>query len=122
MYGASQVDELFDGWRRQGMTKEQLIISCAAAEIGCTQLRKLTEKRRFPGGQGQAQLARVGADASMREVDLRHILCGFRRAHRSRLGLRPSPAARSKAQAQKQSTNQRTYDFSCHIILCYHIS
>lgn len=34
MYGASQVDDLFEGWRRQGMTKEQLIISCAAAEIG----------------------------------------------------------------------------------------
>lgn len=34
MYGASQVDELFEGWRRQGMTKEQLIVSCAAAEIG----------------------------------------------------------------------------------------
>ena len=34
MYCAAEVDELFEGWRRLGMTKEQLIISCAAAEIG----------------------------------------------------------------------------------------
>lgn len=34
MYGASEVDELFEQWKKQGFTKEQLVISCAAAEIG----------------------------------------------------------------------------------------
>lgn len=34
MYGASQVDEMFEQWKKQGMTKEQLIVKCAEAELG----------------------------------------------------------------------------------------
>lgn len=34
MYGASEVDELFEKWRSQGMTKEELIIRTAEAELG----------------------------------------------------------------------------------------
>ena len=34
MYGASEVDELFEKWRSQGMTKEELIVRTAEAELG----------------------------------------------------------------------------------------
>lgn len=34
MYSADKVDELVQMWKSQGMTKEQLIVNCAEAEIG----------------------------------------------------------------------------------------
>ena len=34
MYCAAEVDELFEKWRRQGLTKEQLVIKTAEAELG----------------------------------------------------------------------------------------
>jgi len=34
MYCAAEVDEMFDQWKRQGMSKEQLIVKTGLAEIG----------------------------------------------------------------------------------------
>lgn len=34
MYCASEVDEMFQEWKRQGLTKEQLIVKTAQAELG----------------------------------------------------------------------------------------
>ena len=78
----------------------------APAEIGRAQQRKLAEKCRLSGGQRHAQLACVGADASVGEVDLRHVFGGFFSARRSCRSRCPSPAARGKAQARKQSAQQ----------------
>ena len=34
MYCATEVDEMFDSWRKQGLSKEELIVKCGEAELG----------------------------------------------------------------------------------------
>lgn len=58
MYGASEVDDLFEKWKKQGLSKEQLIVKTAEAELGWPYVWGAVgavcspEKRKYYAGRG----------------------------------------------------------------------